>query len=421
MSNVIDYQFSPVPLNLKTAMRRIFKGNQYKVIDAIADETYLYPDTRLTLTKELASRYLANKTGIAQPHVVAALNKLEKKDCISMVKSHVKGEGSIISLRINVILSLSESDTKNVSNKSETKNVSNFKQSDTENVSNQAKLDTDSVSNQKSISKKDHQESDQTDSTINIDQKEKKQSEKNNIETSFNCSSLVKNKVINSKESNSNTPDINLLCPAGAAGKGEFSALGNILPDIKSASSTAVTSPAPVENTPETSGFSISPEIIAEGYKVLSSKGFSKEQIQTVTQNITDRIRKYNPIRPDRYFLTSVNNEKVKNVSPFSKQTAADAFYNPVSVQCAVPSVEKTRELVNEFWKEEKDSITTEEILTTLTKTCPDKLSAVVTNVNNDKKIQKGLSFMIEGEAKKIALENIILTEFKKTYPEIVI
>jgi hypothetical protein len=48
-------------------------------------------------------------------------------------------------------------------------------------------------------------------------------------------------------------------------------------------------------------------------------------------------------------------------------------------------------------------------------------LYAVVTNVNNDKKIQKGLSFMMEGEAKKIALENIILTEFKKAYPEIVI
>jgi len=420
MSNVIDYQFSPVPLNLKTAMRRIFKGNQYKVLDAIADETYLYSDTRLTLTKELASRYLADKTGIAQPHVVTALNKLEKKNCISIVKSHVKGEGSIISLKINVILSLGESDTKRVSHKSKTKNVSHFKQSDTENVSNQAKLDTDSVSNQESISKKDHQESDPTDSTINIDQKEKIQPEKNNIETSFNCNSLVKTKVINSKESNSNTPDINLLCPAGTADKGEFSALGNILSDIKPASTTIATSPDPVENTQETSGFSISPDVIAEGYKVLSSKGFSKEQIQTVTQTITDRIRKYNPIRPDRYFLTSVNNEKIKNVSPFN-QTAPNAFNNSVTVQCAAPSVEKTRKYVNEFWKEEKDSITTEEILTTLTKTCPDKLYAVVTNVNNDKKIQKGLSFMMEGEAKKIALENIILTEFKKAYPEIVI
>jgi len=116
-----------------------------------------------------------------------------------------------------------------------------------------------------------------------------------------------------------------------------------------------------------------------------------------------------------------VNNEKVKNVSPFSKQTAADIFYNPVPVQCAVPSVEKTRELVNEFWKEEKDSITTEDILIKLTKTCPDKLNTVITNVTNDEKIQRGLSFMGEGKAKKLALESIVLTEFKKAYPEIVI
>lgn len=417
MSNVIDYQFSPVPLNLKTAMRRVFKGNQYKVIDAIADETYLYPDTRLTLTKELASRYLADKTGIAQPHVVTALNKLEKKNCIVMVKSHVKGEGSIISLKIDIILSLSKLDTKRVSHKSKTKTVSDLPELDTKNVSKNINSDTNSVSNQESISKKDHQESDPTDSITNITKKEKTL-EKNNIENSLNCSYFIKERYTNSKESNSNTPDTNLLSPAGIPDKGEFSALGNILSDIKPASTA--TSPVPAENTPGTSGFSISPEVIAEGHKVLSSKGFNKEQVQAITQTITDRIRKYNPIIPDRYFLTSVNNEQVKNVSPLN-QTAHSAFNNSVPAQCAAPSVEKTRKYVNEFWKEEKDSITTEEILTTLTKTCPDKLNTVITNVTNDEKIQRGLSFMVEGEAKKLALGSIILAEFKKTYPGIVV
>ncbi len=416
MSNVIDYQFSPVPLNLKTAMRKVFKGNQYKVIDAIADETYLYPDTRLTLTKELASRYLADKTGIAQPHVVTALNKLEKKNCIGMVKSHVKGEGSIISLKIDIILSLSELDTKRVSHKSKTKTVSDLPELDTKNVSQHIKSDTNFVSNQESISKKDHQESDPTDLITNITKKEKTP-EKNNIENSLNCSYSIEERCISSKENNPNTLDINLLSPAGTADKGEFSALGNILSDIKPASTA--TSPTPAEHTPGTSGFSISPEVIAEGHKVLSSKGFNKEQVQAITQTITDRIRKYNPIRPDRYFLTSVNNEQVKNVSPLN-QTAPNAFNNSAPAHCAAPSVEKTRKYVNEFWKEEKDSITTEEILTTLTKTCPDKLNTVITNITNDEKIQRGLSFMVEGEAKKLALGSIILAEFKKAYPGIV-
>ena len=56
-----------------------------------------------------------------------------------------------------------------------------------------------------------------------------------------------------------------------------------------------------------------------------------------------------------------------------------------------------------------------------LTKTCPNKLNTVITDVTNDEKIQRGLSFMGEGEAKKLALGNIILTEFKKRYPDIVI
>jgi len=411
MSNVINYQFSPVPLDLKTAMRRIFKGNQYKVIDAIADETYLYPDTRLTLTKELASRYLANKTGIAQPHVVAALNKLEKKDCISMVKSHVKGEGSIISLRINVILSLSESDTKNVSNKSKTKNVSDFKQSDTENVSNQAKLDTDSVSNQKSISKKDHQESDQTDSTINIDQKGEKQPERNNIKTPFNCSSLVKDRLINSKKSNSYKPAVNLLCPASETGNSDFSTLGSVLANV--IPNNTPTFPEKSSSTPITV---ISIPVINKGKEILQSKGFNASNIQAITERIINGIKKNSPEKPVPYFIAACNNEKIKTTSKFvtsSIGTHIPSLVRPVIAQgAAAPQVKIKKQ------EEIKQEIP-EVILSRIQISKPDEMWQVISDVNNDAKVQKSLTFFESDEMKKHVLINHYITEFKKRYPEL--
>ena len=378
---------------------------EFRLYIIIGTEIYRFPETRLTLSKELSSRYLQSLTGIHHSHITRMMNKFEKKGLLKIVKSHIKGTGSL------VILVLPDNNIAGaVIAPDKSKLAATI-------APDESKSGATIAPNPINLSIKNHQESDLTDSNINIDQKEKKQPERKDIETSLNSNFSIEDRLINSKKNNSNKPINNLLCPPGAAEKGEFSALGNILADYGPASDT---SQALTENKPRPSGFSLSPEVIAEGHKVLSSKGFNKEQVQAITQKITDRIRKYNPNRPDRYFLTSVNNEKVKNGSPLN-QTAPSAFNNSAPAQCATPSVEKTRRYVNEFWKEERNSITTEEVLMKLTKTCPNKLNTVITNVTNDEKIQRGLSFMVEGEAKKLALGSIILAEFKKEYPGIVV
>jgi len=153
MANSLSYQFSPVIFDLKKRMREELKGNQYKIMDTIADEIYLFPDTRNTLSKELASRYLAKKTNICQPLVVTALNKLEKRKFIRIVKSHVKGEGSIITILLDNILISNRLDGTTLPNKSDNKTLSNFSKSDSTTLSNSHKSDSTTLSNQENISK----------------------------------------------------------------------------------------------------------------------------------------------------------------------------------------------------------------------------------------------------------------------------
>jgi len=94
----ISYQFSPVPFNLKRRMREELKGNQYKIMDIISDEAYLFQDTRLTLTRELSCRYLGRMANIPYPEVLKALHRLQRKDFISIKNPLSKNEGSLITV-----------------------------------------------------------------------------------------------------------------------------------------------------------------------------------------------------------------------------------------------------------------------------------------------------------------------------------
>jgi hypothetical protein len=372
----------------------------------IGTEIYRFPDTRLTLSKELSSRYLQSLTGIHHSHITRMMNKFEKKGLLKIVRSHIKGTGSL------VILVLPDN---NIAGAVIAPNKSKLAATI---APDESKSGATIAPNPINLSKKDHQESDLIDSSINIDQKEEKQPERKNIETSLNSSSSIKNRFISSKKSNLNMPAVNLLCPAGEAGNSDFSALGSVLANI--IPNNTHTFPEQSSSTPATV---ISIPVINKGKEILQSKGFNASNIQAITERIINGIKKNSPEKPVPYFITACNNEKIKTTSEFVTSSTGTQV-SPVvrqAVASAAPSVEKTRRYVNEFWKEEKNSIPVEEVLRKLTKTCPDKLNTVITNVSNDEKIQRGLSFMVEGEAKKLALGSIVLAEFKKAYPGIVV
>jgi len=379
---------------------------EFRLYIIIGTEIYRFPETRSTLSKELSSRYLQSLTGIHHSHITRMMNKFEKKGLLKIVKSHIKGTGSL------VILVLPDN---NIAGAVIAPNKSKLAATI---APDESKSGATIAPNPINLSKKDHQESDLTDSNINIDQKEKKQPERKDIETSLNSSSSIKDRFISSKKSNLNMPAVNLLCPAGEAGNSDFSALGSVLANV--IPNNTHTFPEQSSSTPATV---ISIPVINKGKEILQSKGFNASNIQAITERIINGIKKNSPEKPVPYFIAACNNEKIKTTSEFvtsSTVTQVSPVVRP-SIASGAPSVEKTRRYVNEFWKEERDSITTEEVLIKLTKTCPDKLNTVITNVTNDKKIQRGLSFMGEGEAKKLALGSIILAEFKKAYPGIVI
>jgi hypothetical protein len=379
---------------------------EFRLYIIIGTEIYRFPETRSTLSKELSSRYLQSLTGIHHSHITRMMNKFEKKGLLKIVKSHIKGTGSL------VILVLPDNNIAGaVIAPDKSKLAATI-------APDESKSGATIAPNPINLSKKDHQESDLTDSNINIDQKEKKQPERKDIETSLNSSSSIKDRLISSKKSNLNMPAVNLLCPAGEAGNSDFSALGSVLANV--IPNNTHTFPEQSSSTPVTV---ISIPVINKGKEILQSKGFNASNIQAITERIINGIKKNSPEKPVPYFIAACNNEKIKTTSEFVTSSTVMQV-SPVvrpSIASGAPSVEKTRRYVNEFWKEERDSITTEEVLIKLTKTCPDKLNTVITNVTNDKKIQIGLSFMGEGEAKKLALGSIILAEFKKAYPGIVI
>ncbi|HPZ07734.1 MAG TPA: hypothetical protein PL110_06450 [Candidatus Eremiobacteraeota bacterium] len=271
----INYQFSPVIFSFKNKMRRELKGNQYKIMDTIADEVFLFEDTRLTLTKELSTRYLAGKTGICQPNVCSVINKLEKKKFIRSIKSHIKGEGSLITIILDSN-SISEND-----------------KLDSTLISNQVKSDSTLLSNQESISKNPDQEGADSDSSINQIQENSKEVLKNN------------NTSNSSYESKSNVSAENL--PGRAVATREVTALGDILPAVLSV--PQVTAPLGKVTGQVLSGknSTVSPSALTTGKKVLSEKGLDCE---IVVSRILADMQKYNVKCKDRYFITACNNER---------------------------------------------------------------------------------------------------------------
>jgi len=378
-------------------MRKELKGNQYKIMDTIADEVFLFQDTRLTLTKELSTRYLAGKTGICQPNIVRAVNKLEKKNFIRSIKSHVKGEGSLITIILD------------------STSISDNLPSDSTLISNQEKSDSTLLSNQENLSIKDHQESDFSDSSLKFEQEKENQPEKKTLKTSPCCSSPVTVNQASIEVNSQNMPAINLLCPgATATGKSEFTALASVLPAVISAPSGPMV-PAPVPQKDLSFTDTLSDKAIIEGKRQLEEKGFTSEQIQSITQRITDSMMKYNPNKPENYFIGACKKEKFKTAptgspAPFSQQIP------PGTGTGAMVQVQKRNsftETVNRWEEEKKNDISPEVVIKKLMALRPDDLYRVILHVDNS----PAGKFISLPEIKA----SLYIAEFKKRFPEVTI
>ncbi len=372
---------------------------EYRLMMTIGTEIYRFPEGRKTLSKELATRYLEKLTNIRQNHISKMLNKFHCRGYIRYIKSHIKGQGSIIILTL---------DTAAGSDNLDTITVSETIKSDTAVASDPVKLATVTGSNQINQSKKDHQESDLIDSTTDTD-KEKQKTKEATVKNPFNCNNSMQNNSCN--ESNSNNFSINLLRPAGpGAASNEFTSMSTIL-------SGYIPVLSQISDMSESSAPILSPVVIEEGKKLLLSKGFNKEQIQSISRRIIESIKKHNPEKPDAYFLTSAKNEKVKTLS-CSHQTITAEKHSINNSHNRVPSstVVTKPETVKKAEIEEAPSA--RELLTEIQAIAPDELYEIIMSVDSDKNVQKSLAFFSSDIVREEILASHYVSAFKKKHPE---
>lgn len=348
---------------------------------------------------------------------------------IRVVKSHVKGKGSLIILIVPA--------TGPVERKEELDATiaPDFTKSDATIAPNLIISGASIATNPKNSSKK-NQKSNPTDSFININQEKKKQPEEKPTESFLNCNSLKIDRLNSSKESNLNIPAINLLCPAGPAeDKGEFSALGSIFrncvprvvaPTVDETIPQVTTEKPSIseqniqDTIKQTTG--ITPTVIENGKKILSEKGFSQEEVKVITERITGDIMRLKPNKTNGYFLTSCKNEqRNKSVNNLSHVTS---LASP-SIQAKNSSagqnvvVKKKPAVVDKTTVQEQPSA--QELFQRIQVLKPMELYHVIIDVDNDPNLQKSLKFFSSDIVRGEILASHYVSEFKKRYPEVAV
>ena len=439
----ISYPFTPInSVFKKNMLQSKVTLREYKVWDGVSYLAYSFPETRETLTITTTCRQIGELIRLPFQHVATALQKLARRGLITILKKGFWGkdgekEPSIIQLNPVTNLVTQENSNNKPINKSVTHQVTKSvtppsnQNSDTTKRNIEKKHDMhDNVSfinSDSNFSTKEKTKQPVTTMTTIIDKKsvpinsiedESKQQEKTNYK--FTMGGEWFNNTVNNTTYKKQ--------PEG----GKLSSIGSIIASIPTPQVKEQPQPVNIiENPPApmspvsalAPALSDSNDLISAGVQekaiYIGMNELKKRNIPDIPGTIhalgTLLKGKKNILNPSGYFVKLC---KEVSLETLFKPVPASTCEHSVSV---VPSVEKTRRAAEEFWKEEKTAISAEEVLTTLSKTCPEKLYAIIQDVNNDRKIQRGLSFMVEGEAKKLALGSIILTEFKKTYPGIVV
>ena len=370
MSNVLSYQFIPVPRDLKKGIRSL-KGNFYRVMDLIIDEIFAFKDTREKLTKEFAYRYVAEKLEINFGNVGRIFKKLQERGFIEILKIGKNKTGSLIRL-IFGCTSTTKASSSSCTGTTEKENFSC----------------TGTTIKELKSKEKDHQEF-ESDSSLNFSEKEK-QSKETTIKPSLNSKFDIQNFDNSSKVSNTNNLINNLLATGQAStGKNDFASLGSVLNN---------SAPAPQVNSDL-----LSEKAITEGKDLLLKKGFTLEEVTTIINRITLSMKEKNIKSREKYFLASCDKEVRKNNNSIHKVTCS-----------ALPAKNNNFNNTVKKWEEEKKhDIKPEETIKQLMTLRPDDLYRVILDVD---KSPAG-KFISLPEIKA----SLYIAEFKKRFPEVII
>lgn len=434
----ISYPFTPInSIFKKNMLQSKVTLREYKVWDGVSYLAYSFPETRDTLTITTTCRQIGELICLPFQHVATALQKLARRGLITILKKGFWGkdgekEPSIIQLNTVTNLVTQENLNNKPINESVTHTVTKMvtrpshQNGDTPKKNIEKKHDMHV--NVSSINFSTKKESKQTVTTMthSIDKEsvlitpiedEKKQQEKTNYKFTMGAGEF--NNTVNNTTFNKQPEERDLSSVGSIIASIPLPQVKEQIPPTTQITHTPVSpvsAPAPTFATnSDLTCMGVQEKAIYIGMNELKKRNIP-DIVGTITALGAILKGKKNILNPSGYFIKLCKEVSLENLS---KPVSASVCEHSV---CAVPSVEKTRRAVNEFWKEERSTPSTEEVLRKLTKTCPDKLFAVMQEVDKNEKIQRGLSFMPEqGEARKLALENIILSEFKKRYPEIIV
>jgi hypothetical protein len=432
----ITYPFTPFnSVFKKNMLQSKVTLREYKVWDGVSYLAYSFPETRDTLTITTTCRQIGELICLPFQHVATALQKLARRGLITILKKGFWGkdgerEPSIIQLNTVTNSVTHENSNNKQKNKSVThqvtKTVTPASNQNGDTPKKQIKKEHDMIvsfiNSNSNFSTKEKTKQPVTSMSayiaeesipITFKKEENKQQEKTNFDFTMGAGGFNNNVNNNTYNKQSEEKGLSSLS----------SILGSIpLPQKEQpqAVNTPQNIPTPVTAPTVTNNSDLSSLGVQEKALFIGVNELKKRNIVDIPSTISalgTLLRgKKNIQNPSGYFVK------------LCKEISLETLFKPVStfhsehIAGEATPVQKTRRAVEEFWKEERTAIPTEEVLRTLSKTCPDKLYAVITDVNSDKKIQRGLSFMPEdGEARKLALENIILSEFKKRYPDIIV
>mgnify|MGYP000965379244 CR=1 FL=1 len=369
---MITKGYCPLPNSfITTADSADLTNREYRLYKKIGEEIFRFPEGRESLSKELSVRFLASLTHDHFANVSKMLNSIERKGLIKIIKSHTKGQGSIIFLVKSVVNNTTEEE------KSVVKNTTNPK------IKNPKKDLPIPIS----------------DSSLNSSQGK---SHTCDFENSPDCNNSVE---ASPEKSNNNTAAFNSLAASPTAsntGNNDFAALGSVLTSLPVASDTnnvAVNSIGKNHVTEKVPHVTIQDK----GKAILLKKGFSSEEVQNITDRITASMESKNIRNRSKYFIAACNNE-VKINSKVAIHNTSHKVAAPPSRPSPVKIIEKP--------------VNPAEVLEKIKLTAPTELFHVIMDVDNEKINQKALAFL-PGELKKEALANLYVAAFKEKYPDI--
>ena len=375
--------FVPLPnWFIAGAINSNLTNREYKLYFTIGVEIFRFPETREGLSKELSCRFLQSLTGFHFSHIAKILKKFSKMGLITVKKSFVKGQGSIITLVAPIATIEGENELTAVASVA-TEKSKKVALTATKGV---APIATNPIN----LSIKKDLQKDDPDSFLKIEQT----IEEKPMENSPNSLPDIQSLYTRSKQSNSNNSTINLPSPAGLAssntGNSDFTSLGSVL-----------TAPSVVNNPAI-----ISDKAISLGKSILLKKGFSSSEVQLITDRITASMTDKDIKSKDKYFIAACNKETRKVNSPASSVHRST---------CAALPVQKITSPVIE----EKQDPPAVEVIERIKTMAPAELYQVIMTVDGDEKTQKALRFFSSDIVKKEILASHYVAAFKKEFPEI--